>query len=155
MKVWVLENTEDADSSTQILLFEDKQDAFSEASELGRLRRVEFDCDVLGDKHQAQYLDLCVKQSTKHFEMALEVYQDWNADLDLDDSISISVYEGEVKPTSGKNNYLKIGDKHNMPVTKASTKLRKPDVPCKVCGHKVNDIDTHCWWCLVENPGVK
>lgn len=147
MDIWVVECEKFSDNDVSIRLYEDVQDACIEASNIARDEMTTYGLDDPDHSSHLEWKRLIEAINNKDYHLTLDVYNDWNSDLDYENRFSITVYSKKLITS------LQESRNPNVTVVKAKSSS-KPDVPCKQCGRKVNEAEDVCWYCGVSNPAI-
>jgi hypothetical protein len=140
----------------EYMLFETEADALKRASVMCIDHMIDCGYDNPGESDEAVsaykvYNEIVAYYDAGKYSNAVDVYSEWNTDSNAPDlRLYIYVEERLVIP-KGFNNA-----NYNLPLTKKSINPTKSiDVSCKVCGRNVNENESNCWYCGVDNPARK
>lgn len=141
--VWVVEYSDEYGSTIQIYANETQahQVAINEALE----HMDNMGCNSSTIPGWADAYKQVIANKDSSFHVAIDTYNDWNHNLVSNEleRYSIIVFPrkilGEFESNSSKP--IQTG--------------KLPDVPCKVCHRNVNESESTCWFCGVDNPARK
>jgi len=145
MKIYMTRAVFKTDDDNTINIFATLNEAYEHAvaAELDHFENLEY--HKQGSKGYDEYTEMLKHDAANNHRLAHEIYYDFANSKskgfdDPDDYMQIYVSERIIKGLDAPE-----------------VSVIKQDVCCKnkTCGKKVSPDDKECWWCGVQNPGVK
>jgi hypothetical protein len=130
MNVWVCVCQTPSTGDLYLKLFDNEEDALNFACKDVILYMKSLGCDDPSHTDYVNFQDVVKAVSNKSYKEALDIYNEWNVDLEYDSLYSVGV----IHKTVDCNNQSKV------------------EKPCNCCGRKNYIGEMNCWWCG-NNPG--